>query len=83
MKQTEIIIQRTSERMTRSDIVSFVQTACEFQCTILIRSGDFQVNAKSLLGVIALQMEPGMKLCISTKGPGEDLALSEICEWFS
>ncbi len=83
MKQREIIIQRTSERMTRSDIVSFVQTACEFQCTILIRSGDFQVNAKSLLGVIALQMEPGMKLCISTKGPGEDLALSEICEWFS
>ena len=83
MKQREIIIQRTSERMTRSDIVSFVQTACEFQCTILIRSGDFQVNAKSLLGVIALQMEPGMKLCISTKEPGEDLALSEICEWFS
>lgn len=83
MKQRELIIQRTAERMTRSDIVSFVQTACEFQCTILIRSGDFRVNAKSLLGVIALQMEPGMKLCISTKGPGEDLALSEICAWFA
>jgi len=83
MKQRELIIQRTAEQMTRSDIVSLVQTACEFQCTILIRSGNFQVNAKSLLGVIALQMEPGMKLCISTKGPGEDLALSEICEWFS
>lgn len=83
MKQRELIIQRTAGLMTRNDIVSFVQTACEFQCSILLRSGNFQVNAKSLLGVIALQLEPGMKLCISTIGPGEDLALSEICEWFT
>ncbi len=83
MKQKELIIHRTAEQMTREDIANLVQTACEFQCTILIRSGDFQVNAKSLMGVIALQMEPGMRLCVSTKGPGEDLALSEICEWFS
>lgn len=83
MKQSELIVQRTAGQMTRGDVANLVRTACEFQCEILLRSGDFQVNAKSLLGVIALQMEPGMELCITAKGPDEDPAFSEICEWFS
>lgn len=83
MKQRELVIHRAAEQMTRGDIAHFVQTACEYQCAILIRSGDFQVNAKSLLGVIALKMKPGMKLCITAKGTDEEPALSEICAWFS
>lgn len=83
MKNREIVIHREAEKMTRGDIAHFVQTACEFHCAILIRSGDFQVSAKSLLGVIALKLEPGMELCITTRGPGEERALWEICEWFA
>lgn len=83
MKQRELIIRKAAEQITRGDIANLVQTACKFQCTILIQSGDFQVNAKSLLGVIALRMEPGMKLSVIAKGSEEELALSEICKWFA
>lgn len=83
MKQRELIIHRAVEQMTRRDVANLVQTACGFQSTILIQSGDFQVNAKSLLGIIALQMKPEMKLGITAKGPDEEPALSEICAWFS
>lgn len=83
MKRRELVIQRPAEQMTRGDVANLVRSACGFQCEILFRSGDFQVNAKSLLGVIALQMEPGMELCVTAKGPDEDRAFSEICVWFS
>ncbi|MGN0994736.1 MAG: HPr family phosphocarrier protein, partial [Butyricicoccus sp.] len=83
VKKSKTTIHRSATQLTRRDIAGLVRTACGFQCTIMIQSGEFQVNAKSLLGMIALQMKPGMKLCITAEGPDEEQALSAICAWFS
>ena len=83
MKKSEITIRRSADQLTRRAIAELVQAACALQSTVIVRSSEFEVNAKSLLGMIALQIKPGMKLVITAKGADEELALSKICEWFS
>lgn len=82
MREKEIDILRPGEMVQRSDAVELVQLSCAFKSSLFIRSEQFQVSAKSFLGVIALQMVPGMPLTITAKGPDEGQALDAVCGWF-
>lgn len=82
MQSREIVIKRPLERMRRCDAATFVQLTCSFQSSLLLRSEQFQVNGKSLLGVLALQMKPGMTLIVTVKGTDEKQAIERVCEWF-
>lgn len=79
----EVLIRRSITQLQRTDVAKLVQIACEFKASVMIQSDQFQVNARSLLGVIALQMKPGIKLFITAKGPDAEQALETICAWFS
>ena len=83
MERREITIRRPEGRIDRKEIADLVRLACEFQSTVTVQSSEVAVNAKILLGMIALQVRPGMKLTITAKGVDEKAALSKICEWFA
>lgn len=83
MEQCEITVRKPAEQLDRRAITDLVRTACELQSTVTVRLSEVEVNAKSLLGMIALQIRPGMNLTVTAKGADEKTALAKICEQLS
>ena len=59
-----------------------VQTTNKFRSDIRIIRDDFEVNGKSIMGVMTLAAEQGTELLIRAVGVDEDYALKEICNLF-
>ena len=55
-----------------------VRIACQFQSRILLKSGEMQVNAKSIMGMMAFQPSKGMEIEITAEGCDEEQAVLEI-----
>ena len=55
-----------------------VQVASRFQSNIQIASGDKQVNAKSIMGMMALGLDNGEEIVITADGPDERDAVAEV-----
>ncbi|MFQ6102395.1 MAG: HPr family phosphocarrier protein [Anaerolineae bacterium] len=56
----------------------FVQTAKQFNCSIKVTHDEKEANAKSILSVLALGVEQGAVITISTKGKDADQALEAL-----
>ena len=69
-----------SERFqTREYPVSkLIQTANSFQSDVFLECGPSRANAKSMLGMLALNLWPGMAVTIVTDGPDEGPALEAV-----
>jgi len=50
-----------------------VNTTNQYPGTILIKKEQWVVDAKSLLGVLALSLQPGQEVELSTEGNEDDL----------
>ncbi|MCI2056476.1 MAG: HPr family phosphocarrier protein [Oscillibacter sp.] len=75
MLREEIAINR---EISRNTITGLVRTANEFSSTILVKTDDFQVNAKSLMSMIALDLHLDMHVCIEATGSDEKQAVEAI-----
>ena len=58
----------------------FVQTASDFRCKITIEKGSNIVNAKSIMGIMALGVDQGEEIVIRTDGEDEKAALETLLE---
>jgi len=58
----------------------FVQTASKFSCNIQVAIGDKKINAKSIMGTIALGMVEGQTAVITAEGGEETVALEELAK---
>ncbi|KUO71374.1 MAG: hypothetical protein APF77_00195 [Clostridia bacterium BRH_c25] len=58
----------------------FVSTAAKFKSDLMIRKGEKQVNAKSILSVLSLGISKGMEITISAQGPDEEEAVRKLAE---
>lgn len=58
----------------------FVQTAGKFTSAVWVNSGDRQVNAKSIMGLMSLGASPGSAISIGAEGEDETLAVKELIE---
>ena len=56
----------------------FVQTAGKFSCDIGLTKAGQRVNGKSIMGLMMLAAAQGAALELSTSGPEDDLAMSEL-----
>jgi phosphocarrier protein HPr len=56
----------------------FVQTAKQFNCDVKVTHGEREANAKSILSVLALGVEQGAVITISTEGEDADQALEAL-----
>lgn len=81
MTQKTITIQN-SEKTTRP-IAMLVQTACRFESHIVIESGKKAINAKSLMGIMALGLQNGDTVVVTADGMDEDEACNRVIEYLS
>lgn len=57
---------------------SFVQICSKYRSEIYIEKDDFKINAKSIMGVMALGVSKGEIVNIIVNGPDEETAIEEI-----
>lgn len=58
----------------------FVSTASKFTSELMLRKGEKQINAKSIMGVLSLGITKGTEITISADGPDEEEALGALVE---
>lgn len=98
MKKSHIIIgsQRRAKKMIYRDIeldgkswskaksaAEFIQKASDFKSSIWVEKDSKKANAKSLLGLIALEITPGCGLRISAQGEDEEEAVSTLADFLT
>ncbi len=57
---------------------SFVQLAEKFQSNVIVEKDGFEVNGKSILGMMMLVAPKGTKIKIKVDGPDEEEALRAL-----
>ena len=77
MKKKDITIQVDGSTETRP-VALLVQVASQFRSDIYIESGNKRVNAKSIMGMMAMGLESGEEVTVSVNGEDEDEALEQI-----
>ncbi len=63
--------------------VKLINLACKFQSDIRLEFKGREVNAKSILGIMALGATQGTQVELKVSGPDEKLAVEKITELFS
>jgi phosphocarrier protein HPr len=61
---------------------TLVKTAARFQSELTIAHDSFEINGKSIIGVMTLAAEQGSQLTIRCEGPDEEEAVAAIVELF-
>ncbi len=62
-------------------IGELVQVACQFKSDINLLSGSRKINAKSIMGIMAISPCKGMELDIETNGHDEEVALDAMSKF--
>lgn len=82
MKDTNVVVQ-LPKKPDEHPIAMLVQIASRFESRIYMADGPRKVNAKSIMGMMALGLNNGQALVISADGADEDAALNSISEYLS
>lgn len=64
-------------------IAELINAACRFDSTIIFESDTKKINAKSIMGMMALRMKVGMEIDVVTNGDDEDKALVAMEQFLS
>lgn len=59
-------------------VALFIQKASQFDSAIYLKYGDKNVNAKSIMGMMSLNIASGEQISVSADGKDESVALSSI-----
>jgi phosphocarrier protein len=81
------MIERTVTIMNRKGLhtrpaATLVKTAARFRSEFFIAKDNFEINGKSIIGVMTLAAEQGSTLRIRLDGPDEEDAAAAIVELF-
>ncbi len=81
MIEQEVTIRNRAGLHTRP-AASIVKLAAKFRSDFFIEKDDFQINGKSIIGVMTLAAEQGSKLLIRFNGPDEEEAYHAMIKLF-
>ncbi len=59
-------------------IALLVQVASKYESKVYLETGDKRVNAKSIMGMMSLELDNGDYLTISVDGSDEESAIAEL-----
>ena len=68
-----------SDGMDARGIALCVQTASQFDSAVHLTDGVRRMNAKSIMGMMALGLALGDDVVVEANGPDEDAALDAMC----
>lgn len=72
------IVVHCKEGSDTIDPVSVIHKANEYKCLIKLEYQNKSANAKSLLSVMALRLEPNMQISVTADGPDEKEAADAV-----
>lgn len=64
-------------------VAVLVQVASQFDSSIYVECGDKKVNAKSIMGMMALGLDAGEEVVVSAEGDDESNAMADIEKFLS
>ena len=64
-------------------VAMLVQVASQYDSSIYVESGEKRVNAKSIMGMMSLNLSEGEKLTVVTEGEDEQKAAEGIKTFFT
>lgn len=64
-------------------VAVLVQVASQFDSSIYVECGDKRVNAKSIMGMMALGLDAGEEVVVSAEGDDESNAMADIEKFLS
>ena len=79
----ESVTVRISSGLETRPIAMLVQIASRYRSTTRITCGTRCVNAKSIMGMMALGLDSGEEVTVSAEGPDEEEALRELCGYLT
>jgi len=56
----------------------FVQIANKYDCDILVKRGNKEVNGKSIMGILTLAAHKDSKILLKAEGPDSQAAITEL-----
>ena len=80
MSRKEIVVSNVSEEHS-NPIAELVQVACRFDSDITLESNNRRINAKSIMGIMALNPSKDMVLHIEAEGD-DAVAAADVVENF-
>jgi len=75
---TETINVANIDKVHKNPIAELVQTACQFESHIDISSEGKNINAKSLMGIMAFGLKEGIEVKVTATGSDESNATDAI-----
>jgi len=75
---TETIVVTNIDKVHKNPIAELVQAACQFESHIDIASEGKNINAKSLMGIMAFGLKEGMTVTISAEGNDAEQAVDTL-----
>jgi phosphocarrier protein HPr len=81
MIEHEVTIRNRAGLHTRP-AAAIVKLAAKFKSEFFIEKDNFQINGKSIIGVMTLAAEQGSKLLVRFDGPDEKEAYQAMAELF-
>jgi len=81
MIEKEITIINKAGMHTRP-ASTIVKIAAKFKADFFLSKDDFEVNGKSIIGVMTLAAEQGSKLMLKFNGPDEEQLAKEMTSFF-
>lgn len=67
----------------KNPVAELVEVACKYTSNIGLESEGKNINAKSLMGVMAFGLKKGMQVQIFTEGDDSETAMEGITEFLS
>lgn len=80
IERTVVIVNKAG--LHTRPAATIVKTASRYQADFLIKKGVFEINGKSIIGVMTLAAEQGSSLLLVFNGPDEEQAAAAIVELF-
>ena len=79
MTSNDVVVELPQE-MERK-IAVLVQIATQYQSKIHLRFGNKKVNAKSIMGMMTLALDPEDHITVEAEGPDEENAIEAITKF--
>jgi len=80
---TELVKVADIDKTHKNPIAELVQIACKYDSHIEIEGEGKNINAKSLMGIMAFGLKKGMEVSISAKGTDEKAAVDCISQFLT
>lgn len=82
MIEREVTVRNRAGLHTRPASM-LVRTASKFEADVFLRRDNYEINGKSVIGVMTLAAEQGASLTLMVEGEDEEAAADAVAELFA